>query len=341
MDSIVKEKPFSAIGDCMIGCIMVGDEPYFNSIDLCSVLGFADKDSRKQALKTHVDPVDKTNIKSLLCQVRGGKNIPMDASVGKVIFINESGLYSLAFGSKKPFARLFKRWVTSEVLPAIRKTGSYSNYRYSRNEAELGTTKQERWKKVHELAVGKEDELHYSIKNHIAKEYPDAVIHAGIGEHLTTDHARMDVYLKGYTKGEPDITIIRKLPNSFQDVLAIELKNPNGKGKLEDYQEAFHQLLKEQCNVQTIVGHDYDTVIFAIRDHYQEVFARAQTLAITDKPQHYDFSKNPDPQYWCNKLKNKQGLVDECTKRQIPDDGIWIKTNREIASILITFDTNA
>ena len=148
MESIVKKVPFSVIDDCEIGCLMVEDEPWFNSIDLCNALGFDDKDSRKQALKTHVDPIDKTNIKSLLCQVHGGKNIPMDASVGKVIYINESGLYSLAFGSKKPFARLFKRWVTSEVLPTIRKTGSYSNYRYSRNKNELSESATERWKTV-------------------------------------------------------------------------------------------------------------------------------------------------------------------------------------------------
>jgi hypothetical protein len=192
---------------------------------------------------------------------------------------------------------------------------------------------------VHELAVGKEDDLHYRIKNHIAKEYPDAVIHAGIGEHLTTDHARMDAYLKGYTKGQPDITVIRKLPNSFQDVLAIELKHPNGKGVLDDDQKKYHKVLEDQCNIIPIVGHDYDTIIFAIRDHYNEVFARAKTLAITDKPQNYDFSTNPSPQYWCNKLKNKQGLVDECAKRELSQDGLYLKTNREIASILITFDT--
>jgi hypothetical protein len=127
----------------------------------------------------------------------------------------------------------------------------------------------------------------------------------------------------------------------FQDVLAIELKNPNGKGKLEDYQQAYHDVLKEQCNIETIVGHEYDKIIIKIALHYQQVFERAKTLAITDKPQNYDFSKNSDPQYWCNKLKNKQCLIDECTKREIPSSDIRIKTNREIASILITFDTKA
>ena len=83
----------------------------------------------------------------------------------------------------------------------------------------------------------REDTLHYRVVEHIKKEYPDAVMHAGLGEHLTTKHAGLDAKLKGYTKGEPDITVIRQLPNRFQDVLAIELKNPNGKGVLDDGQK--------------------------------------------------------------------------------------------------------
>jgi len=167
------------------------------------------------------------------------------------------------------------------------------------------------------------------------------VIHAGLGEHLTTKHAGLDAKLKGYTKGEPDITVIRKLPNAFQDVLAIELKNPNGRGVLDDTQVKYHKLLKDQCNIETIVGHEYDKIIIQIALHYNEVFARAKPLAITDKPQNYDFSTNNNPQYWCNKLKNKTSLVNECAKRELSQDGLYFKTNREIASILITFDTKA
>ena len=86
------------------------------------------------------------------------------------------------------------------------------------------------------MAEGREDELHYRVTQHIKHRYPDATINAGIGEHLTTDHARMDAYLKGYTGGQPDIIVIRGLPNGFQDVLAIELKNPNKQGKLSNKQ---------------------------------------------------------------------------------------------------------
>lgn len=87
-------------------------EPWFVGKDVAEVLGYSDPN---KAIAMHVDEEDKLNDKtaSSLGQ-RGGW------------FINESGLYSLVLSSKLPTAKKFKRWVTSEVLPAIRKTGSYS-----------------------------------------------------------------------------------------------------------------------------------------------------------------------------------------------------------------------
>ena len=91
---------------------MIGSEPYFAGKDVAEILGYADPN---KAFAMHVDEDDKLNDKtaSSLGQ-RGGW------------FINESGLYSLILSSKLPNAKKFKRWVTSEVLPAIRKTGTYT-----------------------------------------------------------------------------------------------------------------------------------------------------------------------------------------------------------------------
>lgn len=86
-------------------------EPWFVGKDVALALGYADAFG---ALKKHVDDVDKQN-----CQ-----NDSFESPRGMTI-INESGLYSLCFGSKLEGAKRFKRWVTSEVLPSIRKTGSY------------------------------------------------------------------------------------------------------------------------------------------------------------------------------------------------------------------------
>ena len=62
-------------------------------------------------------------------------------------------------------------------------------------------------------------------------------------------------------------------------------------------------------------------------------------LAIKDEPvKTFNFATNDNPSYWCNKLKNHTGLHEECEKRGIAKDEFFIKTKREIATILITFD---
>ena len=91
--------------------IMIDGEPWLVGKDVAEALGYSD---RNKAIAMHVDDEDKLNDKtaSSLGQ-RGGW------------LINESGLYSLILSSKLPNAKRFKRWVTSEVLPAIRKNGKY------------------------------------------------------------------------------------------------------------------------------------------------------------------------------------------------------------------------
>jgi len=91
--------------------LIIDGNPYFVGKDVAQALGYTNP---AKALIDHVDEEDKLNNKTLssLGQ-RGGW------------LINESGLYSLFFSSKLPAAKEFKRWVTAEVLPSIRKTGTY------------------------------------------------------------------------------------------------------------------------------------------------------------------------------------------------------------------------
>ncbi|MGM0292670.1 phage antirepressor KilAC domain-containing protein [Enterococcus sp. AZ062] len=91
--------------------ILVNDEPYFVGKDVASVLGYS---NTKDALSRHVDLEDKM-----------GSRITTSGQSREMTIINESGLYSLILKSKLPSARKFKRWVTSEVLPTIRKNGAY------------------------------------------------------------------------------------------------------------------------------------------------------------------------------------------------------------------------
>lgn len=102
--------------------IVKDGEPYFIGKDVADILGYAKPEN---AIATHVDEEDKT---STLIQGTGSNY------KSKAIIINESGVYALIFGSKLPKAKQFKRWVTSEVLPSIRKTGSYNTIPKDRSE---------------------------------------------------------------------------------------------------------------------------------------------------------------------------------------------------------------
>lgn len=91
--------------------VMIEDTPYFVGRDVAEALGYKDT---VNAIKSHVDDEDRDVAK---CHTLGGNQ--------NLTVINESGVYALVFGSKLPNARKFKHWVTSEVLPSIRKTGGY------------------------------------------------------------------------------------------------------------------------------------------------------------------------------------------------------------------------
>ena len=100
-------------------CIEKDGEPWFVGKDVAMALGYA---KTENAIARHVDKEDKT-----LTPFQGG----CSTGIQKMTIINESGLYSLILSSKLESAKRFKRWVTSEVLPCIRKTGGITeNYLY-------------------------------------------------------------------------------------------------------------------------------------------------------------------------------------------------------------------
>ena len=95
--------------------LVIENEPWFVGKDVAEVLGYK---NTRDALSKHIDKEDKKD------------GVAVHDTMGRIqnpIVINESGLYSLILSSKLPQAKEFKRWVTSEVLPAIRKTGSYNS----------------------------------------------------------------------------------------------------------------------------------------------------------------------------------------------------------------------
>lgn len=98
-----------------IRTVDLNGEPWFVGKDIAAALGYGEGKSLANAVANHVDDVDK-----------GVTEMMTPGGMQKMVIVNESGVYSLIFGSKLEGAVRFKRWVTGEVLPTLRKTGSYT-----------------------------------------------------------------------------------------------------------------------------------------------------------------------------------------------------------------------
>lgn len=108
---IFKNKEFGEIRT-----ITIDNEPWFVGKDVAAILGYANPN---EAIQDHIDKEDKLNSKTL-------SSFDLDLGQRGGWLINESGLYSLILSSKLESAKKFKHWVTSEVLPSIRKHGMYA-----------------------------------------------------------------------------------------------------------------------------------------------------------------------------------------------------------------------
>ncbi|MDE7390636.1 MAG: Bro-N domain-containing protein [Lachnospiraceae bacterium] len=134
-----------------IRTLEIDGEPWFLGKDVAEILSYT---NTQKAIRDHVDDEDKLTERIVL----SGQN-------REVIFINESGLYSLILSSKLPTAKQFKRWVTSEVLPAIRKTGTYIAPKSQSNP---------------ELAKLRADAMMLNAKSRIAKQMMSLWTAAGV-----------------------------------------------------------------------------------------------------------------------------------------------------------------
>lgn len=106
-----------------IRTVEIDGEIYFVGKDVTEILGYSNP---RKAIIDHVDEEDKTD------------GVTIRDSIGREqnpVCINESGLYSLILSSKMPNAKKFKRWVTSEILPTLRKTGSYEMPNAKKNKS--------------------------------------------------------------------------------------------------------------------------------------------------------------------------------------------------------------
>lgn len=132
-----------------IRTLMVDDEPWFVGKDVADALGYAQP---SKAVIDHVDDEDKTFRMLSTSDFQNGNLV-------KTAIINESGLYGLILGSKLPSAKKFKRWVTSEVLPAIRKSGVY----IVPQSVQRDLTTDDYLKAAHIVSRCRNERLHYVI----------------------------------------------------------------------------------------------------------------------------------------------------------------------------------
>ena len=190
--------------------------------------------------------------------IRRGPQIgaPFKNEQGGSIFINEFGLYSLIFGSRLELARNFKRWVTKDVLPSIRKTSRYDyciDHKYNNTLT---------------FKIENEMDLHVKVVSFLKKRYPHSLFTITLGENQDTVHKRIDSFKKGYLRGSPDL-IINNLHKRYSG-FAIEFKSPKGNGVLSPDQSMI--LLQYQNNgFKTLVSNDYDHIIEQVIEYFRDV----------------------------------------------------------------------
>ena len=230
-----------------ITVIKCKDKIWFRGKDIAKALSY---EKTRNAILKHVDDDDK----SILEDLRRGPQIraPFKNEQGGSIFINESGLYSLIFGSKLESAKEFKRWVTSQVLPSIRKTGRYDN----------------KYNNILTFKIENETDLHVKVVSFLKKRYPHSLFTVTLGENQDTVHKRIDSFKKGYLRGSPDL-IINNLHKRYSG-FCIEFKSPKGNGVLSPDQSMI--LLRYQNNgFKILVSNDYDQIIEQIIEYFRDV----------------------------------------------------------------------
>ena len=221
---------------------------WFKAKSVAQILEYNDT---KRAIQLHVDDEDKMTLKNIIDG--GGTNHPPIKN-DHMIYINESGLYSLIFSSNKKQAKEFKRWVTNEVLPSIRKTGKYE---FHNKQFKMLT-----------FNIQSEYDLQKKVVNYIRNHHAKALLNASLGENQITDSMRLKSYNMGYQKGSPDL-IIQNLHKDYSGFV-IEFKNPKGNGKLSEYQKVMLQEYKNN-NFKVLVSNDYDEILEEIIRYFDGV----------------------------------------------------------------------
>ena len=139
-------------------------EPFFCGKDVCDALGYK---RAYDAIRQHVNLSDTVKC-GIARNVKNRYGESPKTQMVQMLFVNESGVYSLVFGSKLESAQRFKHWVTSEVLPAIRKNGGY----FRINPEETPEQIKARFQKVLEEAIAERDKVIVSLEKDVDRMLP-------------------------------------------------------------------------------------------------------------------------------------------------------------------------
>ena len=201
---------------------------WFLGKDVAKILGYSDS---SQAIRKHVEEEDK---------YKGG--VETTGGLQQSFYINESGFYSLVLSSKLETAKKFKRWITSEVLPSIRK---YSQFKLFDAP----------WNKM--IMISNERELHYKVVNLIRNYYPNSILVTALGENQDSEEKRIDSWKKGFQRGTPDLMILNY--HRYYKGLCIEFKSPTNNYEVSESQLKMKVQYKKN-NYAFILSNDYDKI---------------------------------------------------------------------------------
>ena len=204
------------------------DDIWFRGKTIAEILKYA---NQRKAIRDYIDPEDRARFDEL----HGRKeSVPLTNNEKNTIYINESGLYSLILCCQLESTLVFKRWVTKEVLPSIRKIGKYSYDDMDHKYNNRPTFKSE-----------SELELYIQVVSFLKKRYPNSIFTATLDENQDTINKRIESHKIGYLRGSPDL-IINNL-HKYYTGLATEFKSPNGKGILSYDQSKMLQQDENNC----------------------------------------------------------------------------------------------
>lgn len=221
-------------------------EPWFIAKEVATLLGY---ENTKQAILTNVDELDQKMLSRGECETLFGLNTTVDETLESIDdlkglsdrpldnsikisnfgmkFINESGLYTLIARSNKPEARKFQRWVTSEVLPSIRKTGSYGLPQIDKKQLLQLTIINSKPKSVEQLAaIAELEQLHADEKkaledelNTVSEQLTDMVDELEIAKsEMFTNKQVFEIVRNKFTISYKDSTLKAKLSKALKSI---------------------------------------------------------------------------------------------------------------------------